>query len=104
MEKTCKTCGKTLSDFYKTGLLGCPDCYVVFFNELKPVLKKLHGVTVHKGKRPLGTGLDHELLAEYRRLIEEKEKAMIEARFADAVEIGNDLNSLAEELNKRGLK
>ena len=104
MEKICKSCGTTLSEFYRNTLLGCPDCYTVFEEELKPILKELHGVTVHKGKRPLGNDLDHKLLSEYRRLLSEKEKAMLENRFADAVEIGDEIRKVAQEMEKRGIR
>ena len=33
-------------------LLGCPACYTEFREELKPLLHRIHGSTIHKGKAP----------------------------------------------------
>lgn len=32
-------------------LLGCPDCYIEFHEELMPLLRKLHGDIIHTGKQ-----------------------------------------------------
>ena len=29
-DKVCKRCGRLLSDFYDTGMLGCEHCYEAF--------------------------------------------------------------------------
>lgn len=42
---TCRHCGLVFEEFVKTGLLGCPECYSEFHDLLKPVLRRLHGVT-----------------------------------------------------------
>lgn len=47
---SCRTCGCTFEEFSKSGLLGCPDCYEYFKEELKNVIIKLQGSTMHYGK------------------------------------------------------
>jgi protein arginine kinase activator len=49
---TCDLCGTTFEDYKKTGRLGSPECYVVFRNQLEPLLKKMHRSIVHMGKVP----------------------------------------------------
>lgn len=46
----CKSCESKLSDFKKTGRLGCPDCYTAFEEELSSLLRKIHGSHIHVGK------------------------------------------------------
>ncbi len=48
----CEVCGTTLSDFKKTGRLGCSNCYKVFESSILPVLKGIHLNVKHTGKRP----------------------------------------------------
>ena len=50
--KKCPTCGRTILDVQKTGRLGCGSCYEVFYDELNPVLRRLHGSSTHTGKVP----------------------------------------------------
>lgn len=52
LEQRCKTCGMSYEDFQKTGKLGCGDCYKLFGDKMKPVLKRLHGNLGHTGKIP----------------------------------------------------
>jgi len=49
----CKKCGLTFTDFKKIGRLGCSECYNAFRQYLAPLLKRIHGSSVHVGKRPL---------------------------------------------------
>jgi protein arginine kinase activator len=44
-ETPCRECGVTFRQFLESGLLGCPVCYTEFHSALKPVLRRLHGVT-----------------------------------------------------------
>ncbi|MGI5899769.1 MAG: UvrB/UvrC motif-containing protein [Christensenellales bacterium] len=51
---SCQSCGMDFKSFRHGGLLGCPACYEAFEKELTPMLKKIHGKTLHEGKRPAG--------------------------------------------------
>ena len=102
-DKVCPTCKTLLSQFYNTGMLGCPDCYKAFEREINIALKKVQGRTSHVGKTPYGTELDKKLLAEYQMLIKEKERAGLEQRFSDMNELSEQILTLAEELKNRGL-
>ena len=50
--KKCDACGCTFSDIVNSGLVGCPNCYTEFYDELLPYLKRVHGSTKHTGKIP----------------------------------------------------
>ena len=79
-EKICPTCGKRLSSFMKTAMLGCPDCYTAFESQIISALKNVQGKTFHVGKKPKLDSLEKELLRDYQRLKEEKEKAGLKFR------------------------
>lgn len=51
-EKKCPTCNMTLSEFSRTGRVGCPDCYTAFEDEFRPMLLKMQKGDRHKGSRP----------------------------------------------------
>ena len=50
--KKCDACGCTFSDIVNSGLVGCPNCYTAFYDELLPYLKRIHGSVTHVGKIP----------------------------------------------------
>ena len=102
-EKRCAHCGKTITEFYDTGMLGCANCYAVFLSEIVRTLKKIQGSAYHTGKTPRVSGLDRELLLEYQRLIREKETASINGEFYKVKELSEQILDLHEELKKRGI-
>lgn len=49
--KKCNICKTKLSEFLKTGNVGCSNCYKVFSEELKPIIESTQGAqAVHNGK------------------------------------------------------
>lgn len=102
-DKVCANCGTRLSDFYRTGMLGCQECYGAFGREVITALKKVQGKTFHVGKLPKYVGLDRELLVEYQRLLNEKERATIDGRFDKVKELSAAIVELSGELKRRGL-
>ena len=48
----CNGCGLTWEHFQKTGLFGCDICYLVFEDDLKVILRRIHGSNQHIGNRP----------------------------------------------------
>ena len=55
-EEACARCGATLQNFRETGRLGCPDCWRNFEPQLRELLRRLHGSTLHVGERYVATG------------------------------------------------
>jgi len=43
----CSGCSMPFERFFETGLLGCPECYNSFEIELKRILHKFHGTSIH---------------------------------------------------------
>lgn len=103
IDKICKNCGKLLSSFYEDGMLGCPDCYSAFYNEILSSLNNYQGNSFHIGKSPKCTGINKELINEYKSLLKQKEQAGIDGKFDEMAEINRDLCELIAELKSRGL-
>lgn len=51
--KKCQQCGTRKTDFEQTGLLGCGMCYETFKDDLKFILRRIHGSNKHIGHRPM---------------------------------------------------
>jgi protein arginine kinase activator len=52
----CPACGFTLADFRDAGRLGCSECYVTFGSQVRDLIRRLHGSTLHVGERYTGVG------------------------------------------------
>ncbi len=48
----CEVCGMSFGDVKKTGKLGCSNCYTIYGERLLPILKRIHGNTIHRGRYP----------------------------------------------------
>ena len=49
---TCPTCGLKYAQFWADGRLGCPEDYDAFYDELVPILDRVHRSDQHVGKAP----------------------------------------------------
>ena len=73
--RACPSCGATLEEFRKTGLLGCAECYSAFREALIPTVQVIQGRLRHTGKDPA------------RALDEEREE--LESELKDAQAMGD---------------
>ncbi|MCY2933436.1 MAG: UvrB/UvrC motif-containing protein [Planctomycetota bacterium] len=51
-KRICPLCKMTFQEFRNTGRLGCPNDYMIFREELMPLLENIHDETRHCGKTP----------------------------------------------------
>ena len=92
----CPACGTSLSDFQRTGYVGCERCYEVFHEQMEPMLLAVHGVTRHTKQyvqRPEAGGQEAES-SQILQLREELEKAIQEERYEQAAELRDKLKLL----------
>ena len=47
----CDKCGSRYDDFIKNGKFGCDKCYITFEDKIDNILKNIHGVNNHIGKK-----------------------------------------------------
>lgn len=93
----CASCGLLYSEFTKTGRLGCATCYTTFHAQLKTLLRKTHGATVHKGTRPGGDTSLREERRHLRALKTELERAVRREEYERAAEIRDEIESLTRD-------
>ena len=51
-ENVCRKCGTTASEFLRTGILGCDNCYTDLAPEILAMIKSSQGNVAHTGKTP----------------------------------------------------
>jgi protein arginine kinase activator len=97
-DKFCGVCGTTLTDFGESGMVGCPNCYGVFSDDLRIALESESQPVDHLGKMPQrGSGNDsvrHEIMRLERML---RELVACE-RFEEAAGVRDRLAELGQEL------
>lgn len=85
----CNSCGISFSDFTKSGFFGCPQCYQTFDHKLEEPLKRLHGATIHKGKK-----VQDEKKTELEDLKEQLQKAITEEKYELAAQLRDRIKEL----------
>jgi len=98
-EQSCDVCGMTYSDFQRTGKLGCGNCYKVFGDRLKPILKRLHGNAQHVGKMPRKLIKDLSTAHEIEKLKEALNKAIQNEEYEKAAEIRDKIREIENKKN-----
>lgn len=102
----CKKCGMSLQEFKNNGTMGCDECYEAFGKNIEPLLKRLHGSVVHKGRVP--GKIEHKIKAdrEIDRLKELLNKAICEEAYEKAAELRDEIKALerAKEESEQILK
>ncbi len=91
----CERCGTTLSQFTKSGKLGCPACYTSFREQLTPMLQQIHGRVQHAGRKPLDTEAAQRRRAVYDRLSRQLEQAVAMEDFETAAILRDQLRHLS---------
>ena len=83
-EKRCPVFGHTLSDFKRSGKLGCGECYNTFRPIMEETLRQIHSNSRHSGKIPSKSGAE---LKKKRQIEELKAKYATLKRFCKLKEI-----------------
>lgn len=52
---SCPVCDMSLSEFLRSGRMGCGECYNVFRSHIDAMLKKIHGTSTHIEEIPQKT-------------------------------------------------
>ncbi len=91
----CSCCGSTYADIAESGKCGCAECYNIFYEQLLPYFKRVHGSTKHIGKKldsadsKIETNTIDELRDVLKRLIKEE-------NYEQAAVIRDKIKSLQE--------
>ena len=49
--KVCPVCGNTADGVLESGVVGCSECYEVFRDEIKQIVRDLHGVPIPEQRK-----------------------------------------------------
>lgn len=93
----CENCGLTYSQFSKLGRFGCSSCYQSFSSRLEPLLKRVHGSTLHVGKVPKRSGG----LIKYKRDLDALKKELIHRIQREEFEYAASVRDQIRELEKK---
>ncbi len=90
----CEECGLTYAQFGKIGRFGCSSCYKFFSERLEPLLKRVHGSTVHVGKIPIRSGNRLKQKREIELLKKELQEKIAREEFEQAAKIRDQIREL----------
>src|SRR5258706_10075592 len=90
----CPRCGLLYSAFKETGRLGCSECYNAFQFQLRPLLRRIHGDTRHRGKSPTRGGAVESGTRHIQRLHDELQRAVEREEFEKAAGIRDEIKRL----------
>jgi protein arginine kinase activator len=93
-QQLCPNCGIAFKEFRAQGRLGCPHDYVVFEDELLPLLENIHGETSHVGKIPKRSPQSSQLQFQLIKLRTELRSSVEEERYEDAARIRDSIRNL----------
>ena len=97
----CPRCGLHYSSFKETGRLGCSECYAAFQFQLRPLLRRIHGDTRHKGKTPERDGEGVSRSRQVQRLHDELRRAVEREEFERAADLRDEIRRLEREDRER---
>jgi len=97
----CQGCGLTFSEFTRQGRFGCGECYAAFRARLEPIMRKIHGASLHRGRNPEYVKVDDTAalpIKEEERLESELNKAIRAEDFERAAELRDKLKAVREKI------
>lgn len=93
--KMCPVCSTTLSEFSKTGRLGCGECYKTFRKNADAMLKKIHGTSKHIAEKKEELPLKEEKPKSKIEALKDKLKAAIEEEnFEEAARLRDTIREM----------
>lgn len=97
----CPNCGITFKEFRAQGRLGCAHDYVVFQDELLPLLENIHGETQHVGKVPKRAPDASQRQFRLVKLRSRLRASIEEEQYEEAARLRDEIASLEGELNPK---
>lgn len=94
----CDECGLSYIEFRNQGLLGCPNDYTVFKEQLARLLERTHGgADMHTGKTPKSVGVIPKPHVDIRRLKRQLEDAVAAEDYERAAELRDKIQELEKQ-------
>ena len=108
---SCQGCGLTFDAFTRQGRFGCGECYRTFRTRIEPIMRKIHGASLHRGHGPHPEVAIAGRPAGKKRVMQDNEgerlelelrKAIEAEDFERAAEIRDKLKSFRTEVQSEG--
>lgn len=99
--EACTNCGTSFDQIAHQGRLGCSQCYEVFQNQLEPILRRVHGNSLHIGKIPQRGAGKVKLKREIDQMKSALQICIAEERYEKAAEIRDAIKKLEKETDSR---
>jgi len=96
----CENCGLTFLEFTRQGRFGCGECYSAFRCRLEPIMRKIHGASLHRGRNPEYDKIDEAAampIKEEERLTAELDQAIRAEDFERAAELRDKLKAVRDK-------
>ena len=97
----CSSCKFTFQDFRKVGRLGCQKCYDTLKDQLRPLLRKIHGADSHTGKILPGKEAPKDVTTLMTELKVRLEKAIKFEEFEEAARLRDRIKILEKRTNAK---
>ena len=95
-DTACPNCGMHISQFRKSGVLGCAECYQAFKEELRPLFTRIQGRTQHAGRRPPSSPEEQERIRKMEELRKKLEDAVQAEEYEMAARYRDELKELQQ--------
>lgn len=98
--KRCSKCGSSFHDIVKDGKIGCAECYRTFYDNLLPMLQRIHGRIQHNGKTSAKAGhiqQEESLEEKIERLKNDMNEAVSHQDFEQAARLRDEIKALESE-------
>ena len=99
-EIICPNCGMSYNDFMHSGKIGCSICYETFGKRLEPLLRRIHGSSVHSGKIPHRSGGEIEVKQRISVLRKALEAHVVNEEYEQAAQLRDQIKELEKNLAK----
>lgn len=93
-QERCSGCGKSFREIVQSGVVGCPDCYIQFYDRLQPSIQRIHGKTAHVGKIAASGSQESRSKRELSRLKEELTKALAKQEYERCAQLRDQIKEL----------
>ncbi len=99
---TCPECGLNYLKYRQSFMLGCPNCYEAFGENLRSDIRKIHGASQHIGEAPMPVAAapdeapDNQL--RLHQLERELQECVEKENFDQAAELRDQINELKKTI------
>ncbi len=94
---TCPRCGLKFEEFKQRGRVGCAECYTAFKNEIKPLIKRIHGSDQHVGLSSQSAQLGKVSTQRKKQMLQkELDRCVKEENYEEAAELRDRISELKD--------